>query len=491
MVILFNYDLAVDIRGYCNYIARMKSIDDNDQQARSEVYRIFGGGILVLLLVSGWLFYVGCSREVELPPQDCHVWTNAPADFSIGILTGSTPFDTINSLTNLTMPTLSGADVAGLAGWFVADPFLFHGKNRWYMFFEVCDKTKNKGMIGVAESQNGISNWKYDRIVLEQPYHLSFPFVFEWQGTQYMLPEGAHGGPLRLYKAKNFPYDWHECAVLTDQDVVDSVLFRRDDRWWLLCSSHDARTLRLFSSDKLTSGWQEHPKSPVVRSNRAIGRLGGRVFEYNGRIYRVAQDCLARYGDKIRVIEITKLTQDDYAEKEIGQDPLLQAGDVPWAQDGIHQFDVHPLDSSSNCWVAVIDGHGSVQPDHYLDAQFDNGARLGGVTLRPHKAVPGGTYMLRLYWDMPSGLTNAPQVFVHFVKDKEFHFQRDHMIQSGNHPSYTLSGWIPTNAPAGKYKIWCGIYDQASGDRAKIKSSFKTDDHATKLLLPVSLDIHR
>jgi hypothetical protein len=294
---------------------------------------------------------------------------------------------------------------------------------------------------------------------------------------------------LRLYQAQCFPYDWREVAVLTEEDVVDSILKRYNGRWWLFCSSHDARTLRLFSSDKLMSGWKEHPKSPVVRSNRAIGRLGGGIFEYQGSLYRVAQDCLARYGDKIRLIKITKLSEKDYAEQEVSEKALLEAGDVPWADVGIHQFDVHPMDTSSNRWLAVIDGHGPVQPEIYLDADFDNGARLGGISVRPKEAVPGGTYMLSFYWDMPTGMTNAPQLFVHFKNGRRDHFQRDHVVHSGNHPAYTVYGRIPTNAVPGTYKIWCGIYDPDTGKRSTVSSRFETGDHGTKLLLPASIRV--
>jgi len=427
----------------------------------------------------------GCSKHIS-PEPEFQAWTNAPAEFSIGIITGTTPFDTAASVTNLIKPTLSGADVTGLAGWFVADPFLFKAENRWYMFMEVCDGAKHKGMIGVAQSADGLE-WKYDRIVLEQPYHLSFPYVFEWKGQYYMLPEGARGGALRLYISHNFPYDWEEIAVLTKEDVVDNTLFRHGGRWWLFASSHDARTLRLFTSDKLTEGWNEHPQSPVIPDNRESARLGGPVFSADGKLYRVAQDCLAKYGDKIRVYEILNLTADQYSEKEIDESPILEGGDVPWAEDGIHQFDPRPLDSSSNRWVAVMDGHGKVQPEHILDVKFDNGARLGGVTIRPQQAVRGGTYLLRFYWDIPVSITNPPTMFVHFKNGDDYMFQNDHKIRPGLRPVYEVYGTVPQDAPVGSYEIWCGLYDPTNAVRFSLSSQLKHDNN--RVLLPAEITV--
>ena len=38
-------------------------------------------------------------------------------------------------------------------------------------------------------------------IVLAEPFHLSYPYVFEWQGSHYMIPESGAAKSVRLYRA--------------------------------------------------------------------------------------------------------------------------------------------------------------------------------------------------------------------------------------------------------------------------------------------------
>jgi hypothetical protein len=244
-------------------------------------------------------------------------------------------------------------------------------------------------------------------------------------------------------------------------------------------SSTDNTQLHLLYSDSLTEGWREHPMSPVVKGNKASARQGGRIFEFEGKLWRVAQDCVARYGNMVRIFEILELTPERYQERAYEQNPILEAGDAPWAQFGMHHFDVQPMDAGSNRWLAVTDGYGPAQPENYLDVQFDNGVRLGGVTLRPHRAVQGGTCMMRFYWDIPQ--TNAPLMFVHFRQDEENFFQLDHAIPPGVRSAYDYHGVVPTNMPVGKYEIWCGLLDTNTQTRIPLLSRFKSDKDAVRL----------
>lgn len=47
-----------------------------------------------------------------------------------------------------------------------------------------------QGDIGVAISTDHGLTWKHLGTALDEPWHLSYPFVFRWQGEVYMMPEG-------------------------------------------------------------------------------------------------------------------------------------------------------------------------------------------------------------------------------------------------------------------------------------------------------------
>src|SRR5262249_51325998 len=131
---------------------------------------------------------------------------NNDAVFSIGIYAGESPF-ALGPAPGVADPVLTHHDVTDVPAAFVADPFMFHVDGIWYLFFEIMHARSGKGEIGLATSVDGIA-WKYRQVVLAEPFHLSYPHVFSWQGDFYMVPESYQAGGVRLYRATNFPTRW-------------------------------------------------------------------------------------------------------------------------------------------------------------------------------------------------------------------------------------------------------------------------------------------
>ena len=228
----------------------------------------------------------------------------------------------------------------------------------WYMFFEVLNQQTDKGEIGLAISRNGL-DWKYEQIILREPFHLSYPSVFEWDGDYYMIPETLEARAVRLYKADDFPRRWTYVGALVAGDWADPSIFRFDDRWWMFaCSTpyqHD--TVRLYFAEDLTGPWSEHPASPIVEGNKRKARSAGRVLVMDDGIIRFAQDCIPEYGTRVRAFEISELTTRTYVEKEHPSSPILSAtGGRGWNGQRMHHVDAHLL--SSGEWIACVDGYG-------------------------------------------------------------------------------------------------------------------------------------
>src|SRR5205814_7849375 len=110
---------------------------------------------------------------------------------------------------------------------------------------------ENKGEIGHATSADG-THWSYDRIVLAEPFHLSYPQVFAHAGEFYRIPESFQAGAVRLYQASPFPGRWQFMATLLEGDyLVDASVFQHGGRWWMFVDaspeqSHDI--LRLYEA---------------------------------------------------------------------------------------------------------------------------------------------------------------------------------------------------------------------------------------------------
>src|SRR5690348_9959234 len=96
--------------------------------------------------------------------------------WSIGIYAGGSPLG-LGAPRNLRNPVLSREHVSDVPAVFVADPFMISARDAWYMFFEVLNWRTDKGEIGLATSEDGMA-WHYQQIVLAEPFHLSYPYVF-------------------------------------------------------------------------------------------------------------------------------------------------------------------------------------------------------------------------------------------------------------------------------------------------------------------------
>jgi hypothetical protein len=296
----------------------------------------------------------------RLPPfQANRFLLNKPhpkEQWSIGIYAGDSPI-TVGLPKNIKNPVLSREDITDVHAGFVADPFMVREENTWYMFFEVLNQQTKRGEIGLATSQNTV-DWRYQNIVLAEPFHLSYPYVFEWMNEYYMIPECSESGGIRLYKAEQFPTQWAFVGnLLIGPTFLDPSIFRHDDRWWLFAETnpeHQFDTLRLYCADELLGPWIEHPASPIVQGNPHISRPGGRVVSYKGKMIRYAQDCSPEYGMQVRAFEILVLSPEHCQEREVQSEPILAPSGQGWNAAGMHHIDPHEMPGGT--WIACVDG---------------------------------------------------------------------------------------------------------------------------------------
>lgn len=273
--------------------------------------------------------------------------------WSIGIYEGESPFQ-LKPAEGVTNPVLTAESVTDVKADYVADPFVIINDGTWYMFFEVLNSESEQGDVGLATSNDGLS-WKYEKIVLDATWCLSYPIVFKWQDEFYMMPETFQNESIKLYKAVNFPDQWELIGTLiSGRKYVDNTTFRYHDKWWMFSSVTSCDSLFLFYADDLTGPWTEHPESPVVSGDKKISRPGGRVLNYNDEFYRFAQDDAVTYGKAVNGFKITKLSATEYKEMQLEQNPILTAAEKGWNSKGMHQYE--PIKVSDNKWIVIADG---------------------------------------------------------------------------------------------------------------------------------------
>ena len=273
--------------------------------------------------------------------------------YSIGMLRGESPWNLkSNTISN---PIISRKDFEGEEINFVADPFGYFKDDRWFLFYESMAVGSRKGKICVSQSSD-LQSWTRGEVILEEPFHLSYPQIFEFDDELYMVPETYEKGEIRLYRCTHFPLEWKFEKVLLPIEAVDSTLLQCGNQWWMfVCDtpkSHDR--LRLYYSDDLKGEWTEHPQSPIYPKNNQNSRSAGKVMRYGDKIFRFAQDCSKFYGECVRAFEIEELNVSFYKEREIEMSPLIGPGSEFWNCISMHHLDVHKLGKMD--WIAFVDG---------------------------------------------------------------------------------------------------------------------------------------
>ena len=180
---------------------------------------------------------------------------------------------------------------------------------------------ENKGKITALELEG--TRPRELGVALEEKFHLSFPFIFRHEGALYMCPETSAARQIRVYRCASFPLKWELRAVLMDGvSAVDTVLFEREGRWWLLTNidrsgarDFNAELFLYFAASPFDASWTPHPMNPL-RVDSDGGRNGGLILE-GGRIFRVGQrQGFDSYGGLgVAVYEIVTLTETEYREE--------------------------------------------------------------------------------------------------------------------------------------------------------------------------------
>ena len=201
---------------------------------------------------------------------------------------------------------------------FIADPFVLIDKqdvSKLHIFYESYPFKKNKGIIDYFCYQNG--KYSESTTVIDEKYHLAYPFSFQLKEQKYIIPEGCNAKNISLYKSVEFPYKWEKEQILIENFAgVDSTLFYYNETYWLFTSDKNNGVrfnLNIFYSDNLKSNWVAHPKNPVKTDIRS-SRCAGTPFTYLNEIYRPSMDYSEKIEGRIIINKIFKLSKTEFEE---------------------------------------------------------------------------------------------------------------------------------------------------------------------------------
>lgn len=221
---------------------------------------------------------------------------------------------------------------------FIADPFGLWRDGRLHVFVEGYDYRTRRGWIEAM-----VLGPRFEvedrRTVLTEPWHLSYPFVFEADGETWMLPEASRSGQLTLYRAIEFPWRWEPAQrIVLDCVPVDATPLHHAGRWWLFYTSgdreeHKMTALHVAWAERLNGPWTPHPLNPV-RVDAGSARPGGTPVVSDDAVWLPVQDCRRTYGGAIRPLRIATLTPDAF-DAGPGAAITAPAACAPFAE-GLH-----------------------------------------------------------------------------------------------------------------------------------------------------------
>jgi hypothetical protein len=210
---------------------------------------------------------------------------------------------------------LSGAPWQRLADpghRFFADPFPVTWQSRTFVYFEDLDHRVGKGTISAIEF-DGRGPVGAVLPVLEEPWHLSYPFLIEDGGELWMIPESSANRDVALYRCIAFPDRWERhTTLLDDLELGDATVTRHDGLYYLFGAVRDGTggysdTLAIYYAERLTGPWRPHAANPIL-IDRAEARPAGNMVLRDGRLWRPVQDCSNGYGAALALAEVTELS---------------------------------------------------------------------------------------------------------------------------------------------------------------------------------------
>jgi len=195
---------------------------------------------------------------------------------------------------------------------FYADPFPVKWQGRTFVFFEDLDHRVGKGIISAIEF-DGSGPIGTVEPVLEEPWHLSYPFLIEDNGELWMIPESSAQRDVAVYKCVCFPDRWERhCTLLSGLELADVTITRHHGLYYLFGAWRDGTagysdTLAIYHAETLFGPWQPHASNPVLM-DRATARPAGNFVNIDGRLWRPVQDCTNGYGAALGLAEVLELS---------------------------------------------------------------------------------------------------------------------------------------------------------------------------------------
>jgi len=232
-----------------------------------------------------------------------------------------------------------GIEIKNPKNHFFADPFVVSRDGRTICFVEDYSYKTKMGSISAIEIFDN-NSYKVLGSVLNESFHLSYPYIFEYKDELYMVPESSKAKSIRLYKSIEFPMKWeYQKDLFQNINATDSVIFYYNNLWWILFSysitgqNYNSQLLAYYTDNPINGKWIPHSCNPIVNDS-TISRNGGVILRGNRVIRARQKQGFNIYGASLTLSEIIELSPSSFKEEEIAEINPDFFSDIK----GIHHF---------------------------------------------------------------------------------------------------------------------------------------------------------
>lgn len=190
--------------------------------------------------------------------------------------------------------------------WF-ADPFILDVTPEYiYVLVEAMPNTARKGVIAQLTILRSTMTITDVEIILQEPWHLSFPNIMRKGGRIYVYPESAWGKKLYLYeliKDKTGKTKLQQVKTLCDDVIWDTDICNLMGEPLLFTARQDDFHLDIYRWNDASERFEF---SESLESSRQNMRMAGALFEHKGTIIYPSQVSTPYvYGKAVELREIS------------------------------------------------------------------------------------------------------------------------------------------------------------------------------------------
>jgi len=212
---------------------------------------------------------------------------------------------------------------------FLADPFGVNYNEQLHIIYEDLKFDEGRGKIASFLFDDG--KFTENEIVIDEAFHMSYPFLFEREGHIYCIPETYQANQVRLYKAVEFPKQWSfEKVLIENYAGIDNTLFEIEGIWYLFSTDKHSGphyNLNIHYASEVLGPYTAHPKNPVKTDIRSV-RPAGNLFKHKGALFRPAMDY-----SEITINKITEISRLNFKEESY---QLIQPFENSYFSDKVH-----------------------------------------------------------------------------------------------------------------------------------------------------------